>query len=752
MSDQVHVPKKKAGGGPAPTTMPALAHGVVSAPLRVQPVAQRQSAFRASMEAATRARLMPSIPSLEDRRSAFRSSHSPGDEIAEPGPQFETPIQRLENPAEPRAPPPRRNDTGLPDRLKTGVEALSGLSMDDVKVHYGSSKPAQIQALAYAQGTDIHVGPGQERHLPHEAWHVVQQKQGRVKTSLQNKHNILCSDPALESEADLMGLRAKSQSGPAVGIGHSGGPRLLRIPILMGDARAFTIQPKLKVLRNQGAASTAVDGGGASSSSAAAAAPYQGASQREDEVTAAGGHTRRAVPDDEERKSGSDGSSSMDTDAATGASPWTVGSAAASDSRAANQPPAFAPSRARRSAEAGGSRRVASGSAAAAAVEESPGTDASAAAASREPAHEATVERAWAAESSASSSSAAAATGAVLAEPNQYGPDRRSRRRAPAASSPYSGRPTAAERLGAAFYQSPDEICQAVLALGNPSTVTAPVVEAIPRLWKDGHQRQFNSIGEAFREIVHEIAPINAMQYVMDRRIRAGNTSQGIIQSKGKSYSDAWMLQHKEFNKRVTKPLISKYGKQPGAGDIIHRHIEGMASVLLQSGNCDEFSSIIMMKLMEQVTDQWVGKAYVVGVEHRFIILSRNTLEEGPLTKRNSKDTVIDAWFAYEISTASQYARTQGKNLTDIVIDEVHACTGKDVITPEMTADLQGHLSEFQSVLAKNKEGQELTERAKKIASEVERTGEDGGDEDIDVMHVPLPDKMTDTRPKGGTR
>ena len=79
----------------------------------------------------------------------------------------------------------KKNKTGLPDRLKTGVETLSGLSMDDVSVHYNSAKPAQLQALAYTKGTDIHVGPGQERHLPHEAWHVVQQKQGRVKPTIQ---------------------------------------------------------------------------------------------------------------------------------------------------------------------------------------------------------------------------------------------------------------------------------------------------------------------------------------------------------------------------------------------------------------------------------------------------------------------------------------------------------------------------------------------------------------------------------------
>ncbi|WP_219011015.1 hypothetical protein, partial [Aquimarina litoralis] len=40
----------------------------------------------------------------------------------------------------------RKNNTGLPDTLKSGIENLSGYSMDDVKVYYNSSKPAQLQA------------------------------------------------------------------------------------------------------------------------------------------------------------------------------------------------------------------------------------------------------------------------------------------------------------------------------------------------------------------------------------------------------------------------------------------------------------------------------------------------------------------------------------------------------------------------------------------------------------------------------
>jgi len=82
----------------------------------------------------------------------------------------------------------------LPGNLKNGIEALSGHSMDDVKVHHNSAKPAQLNAQAYAQGTDIHLASGQEENLPHEAWHVVQQKQGRVKASTQIKVHAVVNE------------------------------------------------------------------------------------------------------------------------------------------------------------------------------------------------------------------------------------------------------------------------------------------------------------------------------------------------------------------------------------------------------------------------------------------------------------------------------------------------------------------------------------------------------------------------------
>ena len=104
--------------------------------------------------------------------------------------------------------PASENNTGMPDNLKTGIEALSGYSMDDVRVHYNSPKPAQLQALAYAQGTDIHIASGQEEHLPHEAWHVVQQKQGHVQPTTQLQGINVNDNEGLEKEADVMGGKA----------------------------------------------------------------------------------------------------------------------------------------------------------------------------------------------------------------------------------------------------------------------------------------------------------------------------------------------------------------------------------------------------------------------------------------------------------------------------------------------------------------------------------------------------------------
>jgi hypothetical protein len=98
----------------------------------------------------------------------------------------------------------------LPTQLKSGVEQLSGLNMGDVKVQYDSPNPSKLGAAAYAQGSDIHLGPGQEQHLPHEAWHVVQQKKGKVKTTATVNGTAVNEESTLEKEADQMGSKAQS--------------------------------------------------------------------------------------------------------------------------------------------------------------------------------------------------------------------------------------------------------------------------------------------------------------------------------------------------------------------------------------------------------------------------------------------------------------------------------------------------------------------------------------------------------------
>jgi hypothetical protein len=108
------------------------------------------------------------------------------------------------------AAPARSNATGMPDSLKVGMESLSGLDLSDVRVHRDSDRPAQLNALAFAQGKDIYLGPQQEQHLPHEAWHIVQQAQGRVRPTTQMMNATINDDPALEYEADQMGDRASS--------------------------------------------------------------------------------------------------------------------------------------------------------------------------------------------------------------------------------------------------------------------------------------------------------------------------------------------------------------------------------------------------------------------------------------------------------------------------------------------------------------------------------------------------------------
>lgn len=130
---------------------------------------------------------------------------------------------------------------GLPPALQQNMESLSGIDLSKVQVHRNSADPAGLDALAYTQGENIHLAPGEERLLPHEAWHVVQQKQGRVKPTAQAATDITINDdPKLEAEADRMGAKANQSD-------HGAANKPILVKASMSSRGRQTVQRKVRI-------------------------------------------------------------------------------------------------------------------------------------------------------------------------------------------------------------------------------------------------------------------------------------------------------------------------------------------------------------------------------------------------------------------------------------------------------------------------------------------------------------------------
>lgn len=114
--------------------------------------------------------------------------------------KYQSAGQDAANAVRPAAP----NATGIPDHMKARFETVSGMSLDDVRIHYNSARPAQLNALAYTQGTNVYLGAGQEKHLSHELGHVIQQKRGLVPANRWLNGLPLNDDVRLEAEADRL--------------------------------------------------------------------------------------------------------------------------------------------------------------------------------------------------------------------------------------------------------------------------------------------------------------------------------------------------------------------------------------------------------------------------------------------------------------------------------------------------------------------------------------------------------------------
>jgi hypothetical protein len=120
----------------------------------------------------------------------------------------------------------------LPSGLQHRIELLSGVTMEGVRLYRDSSLPAQIGALAFAEGSTIHLGPGQEAHLAHEAWHVAQQRCRVIAPTRHLRGQAINDDPMLEREAETMGARAQA----GIPCSRPGGLRraLRAAPVLQG--------------------------------------------------------------------------------------------------------------------------------------------------------------------------------------------------------------------------------------------------------------------------------------------------------------------------------------------------------------------------------------------------------------------------------------------------------------------------------------------------------------------------------------
>jgi hypothetical protein len=115
---------------------------------------------------------------------------------------------------------PHASGQRLPEPIQSKMEAFFNTNFDDVRVHVGH-EAASIGALAFTHGTDLYFAPGQynpqltqgQQLIGHELTHVVQQRAGRVANPM-GAGVAVVHDPALEAEAELMGMRAASFQAP----------------------------------------------------------------------------------------------------------------------------------------------------------------------------------------------------------------------------------------------------------------------------------------------------------------------------------------------------------------------------------------------------------------------------------------------------------------------------------------------------------------------------------------------------------
>jgi len=114
----------------------------------------------------------------------------------------------------------------MPEAVQQKMEAAFGTGFSDVRIHEGA-QAAAINAIAYTQANHIHFQPGEynptspkgQALLGHELAHVLQQRQGRVKRTMQAEGLPINDENALEQEAELAAQRVTQNQ--AIGSSHA---------------------------------------------------------------------------------------------------------------------------------------------------------------------------------------------------------------------------------------------------------------------------------------------------------------------------------------------------------------------------------------------------------------------------------------------------------------------------------------------------------------------------------------------------
>ena len=143
---------------------------------------------------------------------------------------------------------PRGTGQPLPEAVQKKMESFFNTNFADVRIHVGH-EAASIGALAFTHGTDLYFAPGQynpqstqgQQLLGHELTHVVQQRAGRVRNPL-GLGVAVVQDPALEAEAERMGLRAASAALPVQAKPAGAGPGAVCPPAIGSTASSVTAQ------------------------------------------------------------------------------------------------------------------------------------------------------------------------------------------------------------------------------------------------------------------------------------------------------------------------------------------------------------------------------------------------------------------------------------------------------------------------------------------------------------------------------